>query len=294
MKIPKAKDIFKKSVWVHFYLWRHKGNPVYVGQTVDITKRTYRHIFDQRALGKLISSDSDNCTCEELGSVWDVFKGRWATGIENAFIDAYATHIKYKKGGFNLQYGFVDINEINFASVGGYRLHQVHPNLAKENAQKRVESGQAHEFGKKWGPINGEKYKHLLDINRIENSRKGGRVAVETGQIYTIRTTESCRKGGLIGGPIGGRIGGLISGRKAVESGHIYRMRTKESCSKGGKIQGRRAWDSGQLASITTSEVCSKGGRACCHLRWHVKRNMKNPNCEFCVGDIDVRNSIAA
>jgi hypothetical protein len=50
----------------------------------------------------------------------------------------------------------------------------------------------------------------------------------------------------------GGRIGGRISGRHNVESGHMAR-------------------------------ISSQGARCANHFRWHVERNIFNPECELCV-----------
>ena len=40
----------------------------------------------------------------------------------------------------------------------------------------------------------------------------------------------------IVAGKIGRSKGGKIGGRKNVESGHLASIRTKESCSKGGKV----------------------------------------------------------
>lgn len=42
--------------------------------------------------------------------------------------------------------------------------------------------------------------------------------------------------GGKAGGKIAGKIGGKIGGNIAVESGQLASIRTHESCSKGGKV----------------------------------------------------------
>jgi hypothetical protein len=49
-------------------------------------------------------------------------------------------------------------------------------------------------------------------------------------------------------------------GRMNVESGFFASIRTKESCSKGGKIGGRIARDTGQILSIRTDEGSKLGG----------------------------------
>ena len=49
-------------------------------------------------------------------------------------------------------------------------------------------------------------------------------------------------------------------GRKNVESGFFASIRTKETCSKGGKIGGRIARDTGQILKIRTEEGSRVGG----------------------------------
>ena len=84
-----------------------------------------------------------------------------------------------------------------------------------------------------------------------------------------------------------GTIGGPIAGRIAVESGQLASVRTPESLAKGGRIggpiAGRIAVESGQLARISTPESLAKGGRIGTHTRWHVKRGIVNPACSLCV-----------
>lgn len=61
--------------------------------------------------------------------------------------------------------------------------------------------------GRKGGAVTGSKAQSgkigffgLSDEVRRENSKRGGQKAVETGQIKTLATLESCRKGGEIAG----------------------------------------------------------------------------------------------
>lgn len=49
-------------------------------------------------------------------------------------------------------------------------------------------------------------------------------------------------------------------GRKNVESGFFASIRTSETCSKGGKISGKIARETGQILSIRTEEGSIKGG----------------------------------
>jgi hypothetical protein len=80
-----------------------------------------------------------------------------------------------------------------------------------------------------------------------ETGRKSGALARATGQIHTIRTQESTRKGGKIQGCANRDSGhiqriGREQGKKNVESGHFQRITTKESCAKGGSISGVQKW----------------------------------------------------
>ena len=89
---------------------------------------------------------------------------------------------------------------------------------------------------------------------------------------------------------------GPIQGRKNVESGQLRRVCTSEVCAKGGRvggrsrsearlvalrnrgfIQGRASVESGLLQRIS-----AEGGRAAGHVRWHIKRNLINPDCSYC------------
>jgi len=86
---------------------------------------------------------------------------------------------------------------------------------------------------------------------------------------------------------------GRISGRKAVENGHLARVRSvsgrkaRESghlariASRGGRTQGRKNAENGHLASIA-SKGGRLGGRITNHERWHIKRGVVSPRCEFC------------
>jgi hypothetical protein len=83
--------------------------------------------------------------------------------------------------------------------------------------------------------------------------------------------------------------GGRAAGRIMAERiGFLDSIRTSETCSKGGRRGGRATAKTGKLAAtalglgIKTVESLRKGGRACCHVRHHVNKNRFNPRCEFC------------
>ena len=102
----------------------------------------------------------------------------------------------------------------------------------------------------------------------------------------------------------GGHTQGLIQGKKNVESGLLAsiwavggvasgKSRSPEKMAANaanGDRFGRWSVESGHLASLRTPEHQSKagkaggkiGGIAANHLRWHVKRNIINPNCKLC------------
>jgi hypothetical protein len=143
---------------------------------------------------------------------------------------------------------------------------------------------------------------HLASIRTKENQSKGGRRNVESGQLASIRTLEASIRGGRTQGRIavesgqlasittyetrakGGRKQGLIQGRKNVESGQLASIRTPEHQSAAGKVGGRKAVDSGHLDRIRLLSSRKENQAKHLHLRWHVKRNLVNQNCNLCKG----------
>jgi hypothetical protein len=107
----------------------------------------------------------------------------------------------------------------------------------------------------------------LKDPERERERRRQHRARITTKEVHAA----------------GGRAAGRIAADKV---GFLDSIRTPETCSQGGKIGGRKVAESGRLSTIglgiRTAESEAKGGRACCHLRWHVRRNRPNPRCEFC------------
>lgn len=79
----------------------------------------------------------------------------------------------------------------------------------------------------------------------------------------------------------GGKIGGPKCGKIAVESGQLASIRTKENQSKGGKIQGPRNVESGQWASLRTPEHQKKAGSAGGKIGGHITGNQKRI-CPYC------------
>jgi len=105
------------------------------------------------------------------------------------------------------------------------------------------------------------------------------------------------------------RINGTVQGRQNVISGHMQRLASIGGTIAGltnavngvleerGRIAGQIAVKSGRLARMRTPEHQTKAGRVQglinaknglfyknAHVRWHVKRNIVNPNCTLCVG----------
>ena len=104
--------------------------------------------------------------------------------------------------------------------------------------------------------------KRLVELGWYEEL---GRRRVESGQIQAL---------------------GRIQGPKNVENGHLARARqlVNRDCQKAaarisGTRIGKAALESGQLASIQTAENQSKGR----HVRWHIRREIFDPNCSLCL-----------
>jgi hypothetical protein len=100
-----------------------------------------------------------------------------------------------------------------------------------------------------WGYPDGMNLTLPGSVDYENIGRIGGRKAVKSGQLASIKTFETCSKGG--------KIGGKISGRKNVETGHMDSMHTIDNQRKG----GRKNIESGHITSIATKESCSKGGK---------------------------------
>ncbi len=139
-----------------------------------------------------------------------------------------------------------------------------------------------------------------------EKGRIGGLIGIR-------RMTEEIRsRAGKIGGKISGRKAaesgqiqraGILGrkknmetgqpsrlGKQNVENGHLAKLRTTEHQAKagrkggllGGKTQGRIQGPK-NIASGLLKSICADGGRAAGHTRWHIKRNLTNPDCALCV-----------
>lgn len=122
-----------------------------------------------------------------------------------------------------------------------------------------------------------------------EMGRIGGRTAarknIESGQVAKIATYESRAKGGrtgsrkhneLYGNPATSE-GRAKAGRTNIESGQVLKL---------GYKQGRKNAESGYIQALGHKQGCknAKNGHLARirHIRWHVNRNLNNPNCELC------------
>jgi hypothetical protein len=54
---------------------------------------------------------------------------------------------------------------------------------------------------------------------------------------------------------------------------HVYPA-TPDGCAKGGRAAGKIALENGRLSEM---------GRYSAHLKWHIRRQILNPYCEFCL-----------
>lgn len=85
-------NLNKKPCWIFFYLWRDKGNPVYVGHTRNIAKREKKHRSGETVFDRTFLKENQGCTIEDLElRVWDISLGKWAIAIEAALIKFYET-----------------------------------------------------------------------------------------------------------------------------------------------------------------------------------------------------------
>jgi len=136
-------------------------------------------------------------------------------------------------------------------------------------------------------------YRNLGKLGGPIGGRIAGRKNIESGHITALgrKNVESGRLAAL------GRIGGRVAGRIAVESGQLASV-----ASLGGRVSGRANAESGHITALARSGVggrkggpiggkskspkklaaCASNFRIASHNRWHVRRNIINPNCELC------------
>lgn len=148
----------------------------------------------------------------------------------------------------------------------------------------------------------------FLKFRASEIGRKGGLTAAlkeeNRNRIKKYRTLETCSDGGKKGGAVNVKTGQIISlgykqGKKNKENGHWDKIKILGNVfdSNWGRKQGLKNVANGHLASLDQgrknaekpnymSEIGKlggkKGGAIVSHTRWHVKRNIVNPNCSLC------------
>src|ERR1022692_3870373 len=115
--------------WIHFYLWRHLGRPIYVGQSVNVERRNKWRVVgkEKSSIGKFIASHINECTLETLPDLaFDISQGDAANEIENELMDLYNT---LYPNGFNMckenGKGPLDFASLG-GKIGGRRLHELY------------------------------------------------------------------------------------------------------------------------------------------------------------------------
>jgi len=99
---------------------------------------------------------------------------------------------------------------------------------------------------------------------RAIGGRAGGRAAVESGQLDSVRAkaNEGLRKW-IKDHPKEHLAAVSRGGQKNVESGHMARMRAKSDLAAGGRTAGRMAAENGQLASMRCKQWNINRGKPC-------------------------------
>lgn len=128
------------------------------------------------------------------------------------------------------------------SKMGGKRTHELHPELSTKN-------------GYLYGPL-------------------GGRIAVESGQLDKCRTFEHQQKAGRVGG------------RKSSDWRKLNPEKARQIWRQGGLIQGpiqaRKNVESGWIQALGRANAESGLLIRASHIRWHVNRQISNPDCKLC------------
>lgn len=131
-------------------------------------------------------------------------------------------------------------------------------------ATKEITNGRAGNGGIRAHQLHPKLYSELGRKNIALVHRLYPDLAKETMTKTNKKYPDLAHRAGAIGGKIGGKVGGPIAGRKNVESGHWASLKTKEHQSKAGSVGGKI------------------GGVVSTHNRYHILRNIQNPNCSLC------------
>jgi len=243
-------------VKITIYRYPHpteQGRWIYTGQTANIKHRDTEHRKGSRGFGlrfkKLFHTELPQPNFQEI----EVANQLEAN--EEETIAIFRNHTWHGQGGMNLSLpGSCDYKQIGL--IGAIVAGQVN-----------VKSGWAFELGRLAVITPG----HLSKAGRIGGQTTGLRNAKH--KIGIFAPTFDLSKAGIKGGKAtnattngrkgnGGRIGGVIGGNKQVTN--RIGIFSPEMRGVGGRVGGKI------------------GGRVATHNRWHVQRNIINPNCELC------------
>jgi hypothetical protein len=177
---------------------------------------------------------------------------------------------------------YLELNELE--TIWMFRFHTWRPAYSGGYNIVLPGSQDYESLGKIYGPINGQKAKESGQIQRLgkqDRMRRKGKAAVGyMGGISNVTSGHLSRIAAL-----GGRAAGRLTTEKKTGIHGLSQEERTENARKGGAIQGalrgpilgRWAAESGLCARIA-----SLGATASNHTRWHVARNINNPNCKLC------------
>jgi hypothetical protein len=191
--------------------------------------------------------------------------------------------------------------------IGGRKTQELHPDVYKRNGYLVGKTGKGGKVSGRMAVENGRLASYRTPEHQRKAGAAAGRKSVESGHIKILiaqgfKNVESGHIQALGKNPKyreDKRRGGRTSGRLAVTSGHLDRIRSLPQSILArkitgqmlgriyGQINGRKNVENGQLAGVRTLEGSSKGGKigsyTTNHKRWHVAREIVNPNCSLCI-----------
>lgn len=240
--------------WIHFYLWRHKGKPIYVGQAVDVMRRQKRR-DKKEGLRKFLDKYHDECVLEILPDlVFDISHGPAANAVENSLMEHFGTMapdgLNKTKAGSR---GVLDIAKIG-ASLGAKKGGLASSKWAKENPEEKSEICRRAAYA-----LNAEKTPEGKSVNALKGSQAAHAEKDELGRSVSAVYASSfahARKD---------------SDGKSITAKKAGATITFESRSKGARLR-----------HILYPTLSFETGLKVCHNRWHVKRGIISPNCSLC------------
>lgn len=147
--------------------------------------------------------------------------------------------------------------------------------------------------GKAGGPISGKLAATRGQVQQL--GRVQGRLNVESGHLDKIRSMVSTEERIEIGRRNFEKYGNPATPESLSKAGRHGRLRMAALGRSGigqkrvhelhpdlGRRVGRWAVESGQLASLRTPEHQKAANKHANHVRWHVSRNIVNPECPLC------------